>query len=61
MFDSLMACLRTFQNRKIGRRIAASQIRRHNASIGQRGLNFFIVAKRVFRRNNHSIAPNNAA
>jgi hypothetical protein len=33
----------------------------HNAAIGQRCLNFFIVAKRVFHCNNHSIAPNDAA
>src|SRR5260370_34262903 len=55
------ACLRASQDGKIGGRIAASESRGRNAAIGQRCLNFFIVAKRVFRRNNDSIAPNDAA
>jgi hypothetical protein len=41
--------------------ISACESRGHNAAIGQRYLNFFIAAKGVFRRNNDSVAPDDAA
>src|SRR5260370_15639684 len=56
-----MVRLRASQDGKIRGRIAATESPRRNAAIGQRYLNIFIVAKRVFRGDNDAITPKDAS